>query len=71
MVEAFGSPNGVADTAGVEGDFNDLKKRILKNEAKPMKMDVLIDKHLRSINGQNLKTTLFGRRNFFQPLTSG
>jgi len=54
MVRSFGSPYIVANTGAMEGDFNDLKRRVLKNEAKPLKLDKFIDLHLRSINGQNL-----------------
>lgn len=54
MVKSFGSPYILANTLAMEGDFNDLKKRILKNEAKPLKLDKLVDLHLQSINGQNL-----------------
>lgn len=52
MVKPFGSPNLRASSAPVESDFADLKKRILRNEEKPLLLHKFVATHLNSIAGQ-------------------
>lgn len=41
-----------ATSAAVEGEFNDLKNRVLKNDCRPMRLDKFVSLHLKSFSGK-------------------
>lgn len=51
MVPLMECTNDVASSAIVEGDFADIKIRILKHETRPLTIDKMIGIHLQSIEG--------------------
>jgi len=49
MLTYFNSPYSTATSASVEGDFSELKNKILKHEGKPMTVDRFVSIHIQSI----------------------
>jgi len=49
MLTYFQSPYSTATSASVEGDFSELKNKILKHEGKPMTVDRFVSIHIQSL----------------------
>ncbi|GLV39558.1 hypothetical protein CBL_08377, partial [Carabus blaptoides fortunei] len=64
MVQAFDSNKITASSSSVEGDFSDLKHRILKHERRPLRIDRFLSIHL-NCNEGHLK---IANANFENPI---
>lgn len=53
MTNIFQSPHPIASSASVEGDFGDLKNRILRFEVKPMTADRFVTTHLNALDSSS------------------
>lgn len=52
MLDAFQCSKFSAISTGVEGEFNDLNNRVLKNDCRPMRLDKFVSLHLKSFSGK-------------------
>lgn len=70
MMTYFNSPYTTATSASVEGDFSELKNKILKHEGKPMTVDRFVSIHIQSIQS-SMKLArshqLYSKSNEFDP----
>ena len=54
LTKLFKAPNVTATSSSVEGDFNDLKHRILQGDSGPMAIHKFVAKHINAIEGATL-----------------
>lgn len=52
MIPFFGYGKINASSSAVEAEFNDIKNRLLKNEARPMRVDKFVTRRIRSFSGR-------------------
>lgn len=64
MLDAFKCSKFSAISAAVEGEFHDLKNRVLKNYCRPMRLDKFISLHLKSFSGKAKLAAAIPERDF-------